>query len=63
MVGDIHGRYTMIITVGKVNAIIIPDIKYAALLKNQLNDEYAICFGVTYTQLLKSVFKIARSFQ
>lgn len=53
----------MIITVGKVNAIIIPDIKYAALLKNQLNDEYAICFGVTYTQLLKSVFKIARSFQ
>ena len=53
----------MIITVGKVNAVIAPDIKYAALFEKSTKRCICNLFGVTYTQLLKSVFKIARAFQ
>ena len=38
MADDIRGRDTMIITIGKVNAFIIPEIKYAALYEKTTNE-------------------------
>ena len=62
MVGGIHGRYTMIITIGKVNAFIIPDIKYAALFEKTTNKYLYEINETTYDRLLNRVFRCSRFF-
>lgn len=60
MAGAIHGRYTMIITIGKVNAVIIPDIKYAALFEKATYKYLYQIYETTYDRLLNKVFKYSR---
>ena len=62
MAGAIRGRDTMIITVGKVNAFIIPDIKYAALFEKTTNKYLYQLYETTYDSLLKRVFRCAMIF-
>lgn len=62
MAGAIHGRYTMIITIGKVNAVIIPNIKYAALFEKTTNKYLYEINETTYDRLLNRVFKCSRIF-
>lgn len=53
----------MIITIGKVNAVVIPSIIYAALFKKPTNQYIYDMFDVDYSCLLKRVIKIAREVQ
>lgn len=62
MAGAIRGRYTMIITIGKVNAVIIPNIKYAALFEKTTNKYLYEIYETTYDRLLNRVFKCSRIF-
>lgn len=50
----------MIITIGKVNAVIIPEIKYAALFEKSTNQFLHDMFDFDYYRLLKYTFKLAR---
>ncbi len=50
----------MIVTVGKVFAVVIPDIKYAALFEKSTNHYLYDMFDFDYSRLLKNVFRIAR---
>lgn len=52
----------MIITIGKVNAVIIPDIKYAALFEKTTNKYLYQLYETTYDSLLKRVFRCAMIF-
>lgn len=63
MAGAIRGRCTtMIITIGKVNAFIIPDIKYAALFEKTTNKYLYEINETTYDRLLNRVFRCSRIF-
>ena len=62
MAAAIRGRCTMIITIGKVNAFIIPDIKYAALFEKTTNKYLYEINETTYDRLLNSVFRCSRIF-
>lgn len=62
MAGVIRGRDTMIITIGKVNAFIIPDIKYAALFEKTTNKYLYEINETTYDRLLNRVFRCSRIF-
>ena len=52
----------MIITIGKVNAFIIPDIKYAALYEKTTNKYLYEINEPTYDRLLNRVFRYAMIF-
>lgn len=52
----------MIITIGKVNAFIIPDIKYAALFEKTTNKYLYEINETTYDRLLNRVFRCSRFF-
>lgn len=52
----------MIITIGKVNAVIIPVIKYAALFEKATNKYLYEIYETTYDRLLNRVFKCSRIF-
>lgn len=53
----------MIITIGKVNAVIIPEITYAALFEKTTNKYlYEIFNETSYDRLLNMVFKCSRIF-
>lgn len=62
MAGAIRGRDTMIITIGKVNAFIIPEIKYAALYEKTTNEYLYEINETTYDRLLKRVFRCSMIF-
>lgn len=50
----------MMLTIGKVNAFVIPGIKYAALFEKTTNRFLYDMFDFDYSRLLKNVFQIAR---
>lgn len=52
----------MIITIGKVNAFIIPEIKYAALYEKTTNEYLYEINETTYDRLLKRVFRCSMIF-
>lgn len=62
MAGAIRGRDTMIITIGKVNAFIIPEIKYAALYEKTTNKYLYEINETTYDRLLNRVFRCSMIF-
>lgn len=49
----------MIVTVGKVFAVIVPDIKYAVLFEKSTNRYIYDMSDSDYSKLLKNVFRIA----
>ena len=58
MAGGIRGRCTtMIITIGKVNAFIMPDIKYALLFEKTTNKYLYEINETTSDRLLNRVFR------
>lgn len=52
----------MIITIGKVNAVIIPEVKYAALFEKKSYNYFYQIYESTYDNLLTRVFRVARIF-
>lgn len=52
----------MKITIGKVNAVIIPELKYAALFEKKSNNYLYQFYESTYDRLLTRVFRAARIF-
>lgn len=52
----------MIITIGKVNAFIIPEIKYAALYEKTTNEYLYEINETTYDRLLHRVFRCSMIF-
>lgn len=62
MADAIRGRNAMIITIGKVNAFIIPEIKYATLYEKTTNAYLYEINETTYDRLLNRVFRCSLIF-